>query len=45
VAGERACNPRDQIEQLIDSQADVALVVAGAAGERALTLHVWDLVP
>jgi CO/xanthine dehydrogenase FAD-binding subunit len=36
---------RDQMEQWINSRQDVALVVAGVAGERALTLHVWDLVP
>jgi hypothetical protein len=36
---------RDQIEQWINSRPAVALVVAGAAGDRALTLRVWDLVP
>ena len=36
---------RDEMEQWIDSRPDIALVVAGAAGERALTLRVWDLVP
>lgn len=35
----------DQIEQWIDSHADVALVVVDGVGERALTLGVWDLVP
>jgi predicted aspartyl protease len=36
---------RDQMQQWIESHADVALVVADDAGERALTLRVWDLVP
>jgi len=36
---------RDQLEQWIDSHADVALVVAEETGERALTLRSWDLVP
>jgi predicted aspartyl protease len=36
---------RDQMQQWIESHADVALVVASDAGERALTLPVWDLVP
>lgn len=36
---------RDEMERWIDSRPDIALVVAGAAGERALTLRVWDLVP
>jgi C-terminal processing protease CtpA/Prc len=36
---------RDQMEQWINSHPDIALVVAGADGERALTLRVWDLVP
>ena len=36
---------RDQMEQWINSRPDIALVVAGEAGERALTLRVWDLVP
>jgi predicted aspartyl protease len=36
---------RDQMQQWIESHADVALVVADDAGERALTLRVWNLVP
>lgn len=36
---------RDQMEQWINSHAEVALVVSDTAGERALTLRVWDLVP
>jgi predicted aspartyl protease len=36
---------RDQMEQWIDSHAEVALVVADKHGERALNLGVWDLVP
>lgn len=36
---------RDQVEQWINSRAEIALVVADAAGERALTLRVWNLVP
>ncbi len=36
---------RDEMQQWIESHADVALVVASEAGERALTLQVWDLVP
>jgi predicted aspartyl protease len=36
---------RDQLEQWINSRPDIALVVAGGAGERSLKLHVWDLVP
>ena len=36
---------RDQMEQWINSHEEIALVVAGEAGERALTLPVWDLVP
>jgi predicted aspartyl protease len=36
---------RDQMEQWINSHPDIALVVAGEAGDRALTLRVWDLVP
>ncbi len=36
---------RDQMEQWINSRPDIALVVAGEAGERTLKLHVWDLVP
>jgi predicted aspartyl protease len=36
---------RDQMEQWINSHAEVALVVAGRFGERALTLGVWNLVP
>ena len=36
---------RDQMQQWLDAHADMALVVADAVGERALTLPVWDLVP
>jgi predicted aspartyl protease len=36
---------RDQMEQWIDSHAEVALVVAEKSGERALSLRIWDLVP
>jgi predicted metalloprotease with PDZ domain len=36
---------RDQMEQWINSHADVALVVAEKDGERALRLRAWDLVP
>ena len=36
---------RDQMQQWIESHADVALVVADDTGERALTLRVWNLVP
>ena len=36
---------RDQIERWVNSRPDIALVVAGAAGERPVTLRVWDLVP
>jgi C-terminal processing protease CtpA/Prc len=36
---------RDQMQQWIESHADVALVIADDAGERGLTLRVWDLVP
>jgi hypothetical protein len=36
---------RDQMEQWIDSHADVALVVAEKTGVRSLTLRAWDLVP
>ena len=36
---------RDQMEQWINSHAEVALVIADKDGARALTLGVWDLVP
>jgi hypothetical protein len=36
---------RDQIEEWINSHADVSLVVADKTGERAVTLRSWDLVP
>lgn len=36
---------RDQLQHWIDSHESIALVVAGQAGDRALTLPVWDLVP
>lgn len=36
---------RDQLEQWIDSHAEIALVVAEQSGERALKLRAWDLVP
>jgi predicted aspartyl protease len=36
---------RDQMEQWVNSHAEVALVVADKVGERSLTLGVWDLVP
>jgi predicted aspartyl protease len=46
VQGQPAMNwTRDQMQQWIESHANVALVVASDAGERALTLRVWDLVP
>lgn len=46
VQGQPALNwTRDQMQQWIESHADVALVVATEAGERALKLRVWDLVP
>jgi hypothetical protein len=36
---------RDQMEQWINSHAEVALVVTDKAGTRDMTLGVWDLVP
>ena len=36
---------RDQMEQWIDTHAEIALVVAEQSGERALKLRAWDLVP
>jgi hypothetical protein len=36
---------RDQMEQWIDTRAQIALVVADKTGEHALTLRVWNLVP
>ncbi len=36
---------RDQLQQWIESHAAIALVVADASGDRALSLNVWDLVP
>jgi predicted aspartyl protease len=36
---------RDQMNQWINSHAEVALVVSDRSGDRALTLPVWDLVP
>lgn len=33
------------MEEWINFHAEVALVVADAAGDRAVTLRVWDLVP
>ncbi len=36
---------RDQMQQWIDSHANVALVINDIAGEHTLTLPVWNLVP
>jgi hypothetical protein len=36
---------REQMEEWIESHADIALVVTEKTGERALRLRGWDLVP
>jgi predicted aspartyl protease len=36
---------RDKMEKWINSRPNIALIVSGKTGERALTLPVWNLVP